>query len=102
MPGQEKVKTFVRNNVLLNVTQFVIDLVNVDVLDAYLYQYGEDTDEYVGVSTYWVVSEYLAGRLADAGAPVVYAHGHHIWGRQITGQAIYLDGVIEKIFKENV
>jgi len=48
---------------------------------------------------HWIVSDYLANRLEDAGEMIVrYFLGLTIWGRTTTGQAIMLDDVICNIY----
>jgi len=49
---------------------------------------------------FYFVSESLARRLYDKGELIARDFAMPIWGRQTTGQAIYLDCVIESIFDE--
>jgi len=50
---------------------------------------------------YWLVTEYLGRKLEACGEAVLFDfYGLTIWGRTTTGQAIALDGVIQKIFEE--
>lgn len=46
---------------------------------------------------YWLVSPYLGERLKELGEAVLERFGAWVWGRTCTGQAIALDGVMEKI-----
>ena len=47
---------------------------------------------------WWVVSDFLAGRLEANDEPILKSDFGTWWGRTCNGQAILLDGVIEKIF----
>lgn len=47
---------------------------------------------------WWIVTDYLASKLENKGEVILDdVHGLTIWGRTCTGQAIYLDSVIEEI-----
>ena len=47
---------------------------------------------------HWIVSDWLASKLEDKGELITYdLMGFTIWGRCATGQAIYLDYVMEQI-----
>lgn len=50
---------------------------------------------------HWIVSNWLADRLEAKGEMVIKDFlGLTIWGRACSGQAIYLDGVIQEIHQE--
>ena len=46
---------------------------------------------------WWIVTGWLAGKLEQQGQCVLEYGNLHFWGRQTTGQAILLDGVISRI-----
>lgn len=48
------------------------------------------------VYEYWLVSNWLADKLRDNGETIIDDY-IAIWGRSTTGQAIYLDGVIQRV-----
>lgn len=49
---------------------------------------------------YWLVSDWLADKLIEHGEPVAKdIHGLTVWGRTCSGQAIYMDGVIARIYE---
>ena len=50
---------------------------------------------------HWLVSEWLAKRLLEEGEMVIEFLGLTIWGRTTSGQAIYIDSVIEDIYDKN-
>ena len=50
---------------------------------------------------HWLVSEWLAKRLLEEGEMVIEFYGLTIWGRTTSGQAIYIDSVIEDIYNKN-
>jgi hypothetical protein len=49
---------------------------------------------------HWLVSDYLANKLTERGYTVREVFGLTVWARGTTGQAIYIDGVIEEIVAE--
>lgn len=53
--------------------------------------------DYDEVLEWWLISPFLARYLAESGEVVVSDYGCHWWGRQTSGQAIYMDYVIQKI-----
>ena len=57
----------------------------------------EVTDE---VYEHWVVSDWLAEQLEAHNEVIFEFEGLTIWGRCTTGQAIYVDYVIEQITRE--
>lgn len=62
-----------------------------------------DTDEFwevcpeTEVLETWAVSENLAYLLEKHGEPIMRVNAAHVWGRQISGQRIMLDAVIQDI-----
>lgn len=68
--------------------------------------YCEDCEEKfdyprpIAVMEYYFVSEFLARQLSAKNEVILSTPGHSIWGRQTSGQSIYLDGVIQDIAKE--
>lgn len=49
---------------------------------------------------HWVVSDWLGDQLTQKGEMVGQLFGLTIWGRTATGQAVYLDDVIQTIHAE--
>ena len=50
---------------------------------------------------HWLVSAWLAHRLREEGEMVIDFMNLTIWGRTTSGQAIYIDSVIEDIYNKN-
>ena len=53
--------------------------------------------EYGEIYEHWIVSNWLGHKLSERGHIVENYLGMTIWGRGCTGQAIYMDGVMEQI-----
>ena len=53
--------------------------------------------EYGEIYEHWIVSDWLGRKLSERGHVVESYLGMTIWGRGCTGQAIYMDGVMEQI-----
>jgi hypothetical protein len=66
---------------------------DIDILE------NSDT-EYAEIYEWWLISNYLAGKLSAYGQVVYEDYGSTWWGRQGTGQAILLDHVISKIAED--
>lgn len=49
---------------------------------------------------FWIVSEYFGNKLKAHGAIVEDFMGFTIWGRETSGQAILLDGIISRIAED--
>lgn len=56
--------------------------------------------EYIEAYEHWLVSGWLGEKLQARGEMVDDVFGLTIWGRTCTGQAIYMDSVIEEIYDE--
>lgn len=65
-----------------------------DSLEA-MQETGDDRQE---IYEWWFVSKWLYERLREAGEPVINSDYGYLWGRTCTGQAIFLDSVIESIY----
>lgn len=82
--------------------------------DKELYKYLADNDKFADfcedlrlepeereIFEYWIITDYLGRKLQGKGEAVLFNfYGLTIWGRTTTGQAIALDGVIQRIFEE--
>ena len=60
---------------------------------------SSDSLEPGDIYEWWHVGSDLGSKLSREGEFVARIFGLHIWGRPTTGQAIYLDSVIENIFR---
>ena len=114
---QDKLRTFVNNHVYLCQTYLVEEMlldidhvVNLFYTDSELIEMGysdvedarDDGAEIKEIFEWWVVSDWLAGRLEAHGEPLLINDYGTWWGRTCTGQAILLDFVIEQIYDELV
>ena len=57
----------------------------------------DDDGEYPEIYEYWAVSNWLADKLKEQDEIIFEMLDFNVWGRQCTGQAIYMDNVIEEI-----
>lgn len=57
-------------------------------------------EDYDDVLEWWLISPFMAGLLIKSGEVVVSDYSCHWWGRQTSGQAIYMDYVIQLIAEE--
>ena len=65
--------------------------------EEYTYPFVDTEEE---IFEWWLVSPYLARELKEQGEVIIDALGCHWWGRTTSGQAVYMDGVIQKIAGE--
>ena len=65
---------------------------------------GEDEPTMKEVFEWYVVSDWLADKLAGQGQVVIREHEYlpTLWGRTTTGQAVYVDGVFQRILEAMV
>ena len=63
--------------------------------------FEEEGIEPEGIETleYWAVSPFLGEQLQKRGEPVAKIKGTTIWGRQCSGQAVWLDGVMGEVME---
>ena len=61
------------------------------ISEEYLYPFVDDVMEW------WLVTPWLAERLKEQGEIIIDKLGCRWWGRLTSGQAIYMDGVIQEI-----
>ena len=74
---------------------------SVEELDAKYVVNDHDLDyDYAEVHEYWIVTEWFGEKLKEKGEIVEDFMGFTLWGRQTTGQAILLDGVISRIAED--
>ena len=93
----EQVKRIIDKEILLLANELASAL-GEDMTDAWENSYDEDTEEYVEVFQYYIVTDWLAEKLVNIGEPVCRdIHGINFWGRTCCGQAIEADGTIQKI-----
>ena len=96
----------VQNNVYYCVSYLVRELSkdekHLDNLSDVLHQWGASDDSYEEALEHWIVSDWLADKLAEENEMVTKDFlGLTIWGRTTSGQSIDMDYVIQKIAKEN-
>lgn len=123
MDKQQKLREFVNKEVLICQTMLVEklleceivpydDMVNMQKTDEeMLKEYGtkeavesakENGEDEQEIFEWWVVSEWLLGKLEAQGEPVLHTDFGDWWGRGCTGQAILLDGVIEQVYDDTM
>ncbi len=83
----------VQNCVLKNQSTVIEELIQAGKIDEeYIYPFNGDE-----VLEWWLVTPWLAERLKAQGEVIIEEYGCYWWGRQSSGQAIYMDGVIQEI-----
>lgn len=82
----------VANCVLKNQSTVVEEMLRVNLLpEEYIYPFiGE-------VMEWWLIDSWLAERLKREGEVIIDTLGCYWWGRLSSGQAIYMDDVIQRI-----
>lgn len=58
-------------------------------------------DEYQEILEWWLITKWLAEKLEHIGEPILETDYGFYWGRTCSGQAIILDGTIQRITTEN-
>ena len=79
----------VQNCVLKNQSTVIEEMIRANLIsEEYLYPFVDDVMEW------WLIDSWLAERLKEQGEVIIEEYGCYWWGRQSSGQAIYMDGVI--------
>ena len=80
----------VQNCVLKNQSTVIEEMIRANLIsEEYLYPFADDVMEW------WLIDSWLAERLKREGE--VFSEEYGWWGRLTSGQAIYMDGVIQEI-----
>lgn len=114
---QRILRDFVDREVLLNQTglvNYILEkgLVDYEDISNIYYTHEELNERYPGgygtdeesdvkeIYEWWLVSDWLLERLKEKGEPALETDFGSWWGRTCSGQAIYLDAVIEEIYDD--
>ena len=82
----------VQNCVLKNQSTVIEEMIRANLIsEEYLYPFADDVMEW------WLIDSWLAERLKAQGEIIIDELGCRWWGRLTSGQAIYMDGVIQEI-----
>ena len=82
----------VLNCVLKNQSSVIEEMIRANLIsEEYLYPFADDVMEW------WLIDSWLAERLKEQGEIIIDKLGCRWWGRLTSGQAIYMDGVIQEI-----
>lgn len=93
----KQVEQMIDNNVWACVT----DIVNkYDMYEEFEWKQSEDDDEMPEILECWIVTPFYGELLYEHGEPVIKRQLGYIWGRQTSGQAIWLDSVSWDIYEE--
>ena len=60
----------------------------------------QNLNENSEVMEWWLVTPYMADMLREKGEVILSDYGCCWWGRQTSGQALYMDGVIQEIAEQ--
>lgn len=68
-------------------------------LEERIEELAQEEEEPQEIFEWWVVSDWLADKLEEAGEPILKSDYETWWGRTTTGQSISMDYVIQNIVK---
>lgn len=92
---QSRAKRIADVHVLYGQNEVVRELIRAGKIDKeYMYPFVDTDDE---IFKWRLASPYLARELKEQGEVIIDALGCYWWGRTTSGQAIYMDSVIQKI-----
>ena len=60
----------------------------------------QNLDKNSEIMEWWLVTPYMAELLKEKGEVILAAYGCCWWGRQTSGQALYMDWVIQRIAEQ--
>ena len=82
----------VQNCVLKNQSTVIEEMIRANLIsEEYLYPFLGDVMEW------WLIDSWLADRLKREGEVIIEEYGCCWWGRLASGQAIYMDSIIQQI-----
>ena len=89
---QERAKRITDIHVLWGQSTVIEEMIRANLIsEEYLYPFADDVMEW------WLIDSWLAERMKAQGEGIIEEYGCYWWGRQSSGQAIYMDGVIQEI-----
>ena len=89
---QERAKRITDIHVLWGQSTVIEEMIRANLIsEEYLYPFVDDVMEW------WLIDSWLAERLKEQGEVIIEEYSCFWWGRQSSGQAIYMDGVIQEI-----
>lgn len=116
MEQYQKAKELVRTDILQSVNMLIEakypywfeDAENLYYTNDELLDMGYDEDELEDVRydnmkevfEFWLVTDWLASKLREYNEVIIEVDDLVIWGRTCTGQAIYVDGLIQEIAED--
>ena len=68
--------------------------------DESLWEELQNLDKNSEIMEWWLVTPYMAELLKENGEVILAAYGCCWWGRQTSGQALYMDWVIQRIAEQ--
>ena len=60
----------------------------------------QNLNEYSEIMEWWLVTPYMAELLKEKGEVILSDYDCYWWGRTTSGQALYMDGVIQEIAEQ--
>ena len=60
----------------------------------------QNLDENSEIMEWWLVTPYMAELLKEKGEVILSDYDCYWWGRQTSGQALFMDGVIQEIAEQ--
>jgi len=100
---QEKARQFVNMHIIesvnLTIEKELQDKPEL-LLEASSYKEDKETGEYPEIYEFWSVDEWLYERLKERGEVVFECLDFYVWGRQATGQALYMDNIMQELADE--
>jgi len=105
---QLSIEKFVEREVIYSVSNLIWHLLSEDaerenLFDQFphFFESLDDEGEPIEIYEHWIVTDWFVDKLIEHGESVEKDFfGLSIWGRTTTGQAIYLDSVIEDIYHD--
>ena len=68
--------------------------------DESLWEELQNLDENSEIMEWWLVTPYMAELLKEKGEVILSDYDCYWWGRHTSGQALYMDGVIQEIAEQ--
>ena len=97
---------FIKNEIIVNQSSLIEDALKLDtslggICIDNIKNLVSQEGEYQEILEWWLITKWLAEKLESIGEPILETDYGFYWGRTCSGQAIILDGTIQRITTQN-
>ena len=87
-------------NDIVNLRKTDKELKNAGYDDDNIQKAKDNNEDEKEIFEWWLVDDWMLDKLEEAGEPVLRTDYENWWGRTCSGQAVYLDSIMQKIYEK--